>query len=127
MRTTTTKPPGLVESRVRCQVACPVREAAPGKRAGRKTGTAPRADFTRVLTVGRGVGRATAELACQRAVVSPGARRRSPPCRTAIRPLISGLSMPPDPVTPPPDHEQQGGEAMPDPKAGGSVAEPRRR
>lgn len=46
MRTTTTKPSGLVESRVRCQVACPVREAAPGKRAGRKTGTAPRADFT---------------------------------------------------------------------------------
>ncbi len=47
MRTTTTKPSGLVESRVRCQVACPVREAAPGKRAGRKTGTAPRADFTK--------------------------------------------------------------------------------
>jgi len=46
MRTTTTDPSGLVESRVRCQVACPVREAAPGKRAGRKTGTAPRADFT---------------------------------------------------------------------------------
>lgn len=48
MRTTTTKPSGLVESRVRCQVACPVREAAPGKRTGRKTGTAPRADFTGV-------------------------------------------------------------------------------
>lgn len=48
MRTTTTKPSGLVESRVRCQVACPVREAAPGKRTGRKTGTAPRADFTNI-------------------------------------------------------------------------------
>lgn len=43
------KPSGLVESRVRCQVACPVREAAPGKRAGRKTSTAPRADFTIVV------------------------------------------------------------------------------
>jgi hypothetical protein len=47
MRTTTTQPTGLAESRVRCQVACPVREAAPGKRTGRKTDTAPRADFTR--------------------------------------------------------------------------------
>ena len=28
------------------QAACPVREAAPGKRAGREAGTAPRADFT---------------------------------------------------------------------------------
>ncbi|MEU6509714.1 group II intron maturase-specific domain-containing protein [Streptomyces sp. NPDC046942] len=47
MRATTTKPSGLVESRVRCQVVCPVREAAPGRRTSRKTGTAPRADFTK--------------------------------------------------------------------------------
>ncbi|MGW5123551.1 hypothetical protein ACWEQ7_05695 [Streptomyces sp. NPDC004069] len=33
-------------------VACPVREAAPGKRAGRKTGTAPRADFTNIDSAG---------------------------------------------------------------------------
>ena len=37
---------------MRCQVACPVREAASGKRTGRKTGTAPRADFTTLAALG---------------------------------------------------------------------------
>jgi hypothetical protein len=55
MRTTTTDPSGLVESRVRCQVARPVREAAPGKRAGREAGTALRADFTTYRASGSSV------------------------------------------------------------------------
>ncbi len=52
--------------------------------------------------------------------------RRDLPTRVkpVLKPLISGPSMPPGPV-PPPDHQQQQeGEVMPDPKAGGPIAEP---
>jgi transposase len=47
--------------------------------------------------------------------------------KPVLKPLISGPSMPPGPVTPPPGSSTTRGEVMPDPKAGGPIAEPRKR
>jgi len=55
-----------VESRVRRQVAYPVREAAPGKRTSRKTGTAPRADFTNQSPLGLEPREADPDAECGR-------------------------------------------------------------
>jgi hypothetical protein len=68
-------------------------------------------------------GRPTAPIAA-----STLRRASRPANQPVVMPLISGLSMPPEPVTPPPrPYVQEGGAVMPVPEAGRPFAGPPRR